>query len=693
MHLPPHELLNVDRPFWTRLILPLAIGTAALLLPLVFTQSIAHQLAFHSALGPRWLHPLPGWLVFANIALLGITAAYLYHHFESLLPCVVVVPPTALSFYLGFAPIYPPLAGFQWYLSLIHGLAGWEVILRAALTAVVTAVCLVGAGIITNNLLRRRYHPSRVAHGSAHYAKLPDLRRRGMVGLGGVFLGTFGKGRRPYYLSDDSQHHTLFVMPPGAGKSAGHIIPSLLTRTHSAFVLDPKGELYAATAGWRAAQGHRCIRLAPLEDPARTDCWNPLMEIKKGGDDVGALGLLADALITASAHEDSHWNDAARSLFRCLALHALYTGDPPGIHEVRTMVHHSEGLTAVLKGILGSNHDQGAGYGWRDPEKRRLTLAHPEATLLARGFLKTPEKEMGSIASTLRRALALWGDRRMIASTTYSDFDLGIFNQKDPVTLYCVVPYSDLHHLSPWVRMLLASLVRTITHHREAEAAAPLDLYLDEFASLGRVKIIHEILSFLRGYGVRAHIVIQAYEDLQRLYGAAENISACQIHVAAATLSRASRQFISDLGGEATIQWERRSNSGAPVQPMPIRQNRTPTETRRPLITQGEVATLNPDEILIAKTGMSMIRARKHFYFDDRELSRRAGMPLPERPERIRAESDEEADGFDERLFQMEEGEGFNQVGGGDEPEGGREREAEATGERRPPRELELEER
>ncbi len=85
MHLPSHELLNVDRPFWTRLILPLAIGTAALLLPLVFTQSIAHQLAFHSALGPPWLHQLPGWLVFANIALLGIAAAYLYHHFESLL--------------------------------------------------------------------------------------------------------------------------------------------------------------------------------------------------------------------------------------------------------------------------------------------------------------------------------------------------------------------------------------------------------------------------------------------------------------------------------------------------------------------------------------------------------------------------------------------------------------------------------
>ena len=125
---------------------------------------------------------------------------------------------------------------------------------------------------------------------------------------------------------------------------------------------------------------------------------------------------------------------------------------------------------------------------------------------------------------------------------------------------------------------------------------------------------------------------------------------------------------------------------------MPIRQNRTPTETRRPLITQGEGATLNPDEILIAKTGMSMIRARKHFYFHDRELSRRAAMSVPERPERIRVESEDEAYGFDEAFIDTGEGEPLDQVAGGSEPEGGRERETEAGGERRPPRELELEE-
>ncbi len=103
-------------------------------------------------------------------------------------------------------------------------------------------------------------------------------------------------------------------------------------------------------------------------------------------------------------------------------------------------------------------------------------------------------------------------------------------------------------------------------------------------------------------------------------------------------------QLAIPIRSEATIQWERRSNSGAPVQPMPIRQNRTPTETRRPLITPGEVVTLSDEDVLIAKAGVLMIRAKKHFYFHDQDLYRRSRLVLPEQEVRCREEL--EGDGF-----------------------------------------------
>jgi type IV secretion system protein VirD4 len=632
MRLANHRLLSGEVPAAVQLVLPAALATALLALPFVFTQRIAQQLGFDPGLGPPLVAPLPGWWVAVEIGFLGLFAATLHRRTGRLLPGLLLLVPTGFLALLARAPLYPPLMGFRWAGVLLRDPTGREVVLQAALTTLITVALLVGLGMLLSNLLRRRHHPSRIAHGSARYAEIGDLRRAGLLEGGGIFLGRFRHRGRDLLLSDTSQHHTLFVMPSGAGKSAGHIIPSLLTRTDSAFVLDPKGELYDATAGWRSRQGHRCLRLAPLEDPALADRWNPLLEIERGPGDVGVIGLLAEALISSSGVEDSHWDEAARALFRCFCLHTLYTDNPPTLQRVRALAHTTTGLKEVFERILAARHDPDFTHGWIDPESGWTTPTHPEAALLAAGFLNTPDREMGSIASTLRRALALWGDPRIVASTSASDFDLQIFNGAEPVTLYCVIPYSDLHRLAPWTRLLLASLVRRITHFRNAENAPPLDLYLDEFASLGRVKIIHQILSFLRGYGVRAHLVIQSYDDLERLYGRGENISACQIHVVAATQSRASRRFISDLGGEATVQWERHGRSGGPIQPLASRHNRTPTEARRPLITQGEVGTLGPEEILIAKTGMPLIRARKHFYFRDRVLRERAAVPVPPSP-------------------------------------------------------------
>jgi type IV secretion system protein VirD4 len=624
-----HELLNAERPLWTHFVLPGAILTAILALPVIFTQRLLWEFGYAPQLGPPIFYQLPAGLAITILIMTVIVGWVFYARFPWLL--FLLVPFGGWATLVGLFPIYHPLLGFRLFVPMLKGgSTSRAVLFDTVLTTVVSVVLIVGAGIILQNLLRRRRQPTRIAHGSARYAYFKDIRKAGLLKPGGIFLGTFRHRGRTRQLTDDSNHHTLFVMPSGAGKTAGHIIPSLLTRMHSAFVLDPKGELYNATAGWRASQGHRCIRLAPLDGADSTlgpgERWNPLLEIEPDDDDIGAIGLLAEALITGVGVEESHWDESARSLFRCLALHSLYTGNPPSFRHIRALAHSTQGTTDLMQSILKAEHDPEGKFAWFDEEIKEPTKTHPEAALLARGFLNTPEKEMGSISSTLRRSLVLWGDRNIIENTSTSDFDLGIFNRPEPVTLYVCVPYSDLHRLAPWVRILLASLVRRITRHRNVEAAPPLDLYLDEFASLGQVKVIHKILSFLRGYGVRTHIVIQSYDDLVRLYGQGENISACQIHVVAATQSLSSRRFISDLAGEATVRWERQSHSGGRMQPLHPRENRTPMETRRPLITQGEVGTLGPDEILIAKTGMPLIRARKQFYFKDRELAWRAGV-------------------------------------------------------------------
>jgi type IV secretion system protein VirD4 len=107
----------------------------------------------------------------------------------------------------------------------------------------------------------------------------------------------------------------VVIAPPGAGKGAAIIVPSLLTYQHSAVVLDPKGENYALTSDCRKnVMEHRVRRLDPFNICGEgSDTFNPLAALDPLSptivDDCLAL---ADALVVKTGQEhDPHWNESA----------------------------------------------------------------------------------------------------------------------------------------------------------------------------------------------------------------------------------------------------------------------------------------------------------------------------------------------------------------------------------------------
>jgi type IV secretion system protein VirD4 len=148
---------------------------------------------------------------------------------------------------------------------------------------------------------RHTWHASG-SYGTARLAGLLDL--AGMLGEAGLILGGAGLSGRPsrweairclispkvraktatlmmlaaFWRGFDRRFirvkdyvHLLTVAPAGAGKSVSVIIPNLLSHRGSTVVIDPKGELFAATAEARRKMGHRVIRLDPfgVAGPAR----------------------------------------------------------------------------------------------------------------------------------------------------------------------------------------------------------------------------------------------------------------------------------------------------------------------------------------------------------------------------------------------------------------------------------------
>jgi type IV secretion system protein VirD4 len=71
-------------------------------------------------------------------------------------------------------------------------------------------------------------------------------------------------------------------------------------------------------------------------------------------------------------------------------------------------------------------------------------------------MLNKSENELSGVVSTAKAALTLYEDPLVAANTVRSDFRItDLMNGKNPVSLYIVVPPSDLDRMRPLVRLIL----------------------------------------------------------------------------------------------------------------------------------------------------------------------------------------------------------------------------------------------
>jgi type IV secretion system protein VirD4 len=539
--------------------------------------------------------------------------------------------PAALALLLARGPVPSPLDAPATLHRLLSLPRTRPLALPVAAEAGAAALGLFAAGTALHRSSRGGQGPADVAHGTARFADASDLRAADLLSGEGVVLGTVPSllGSRP--ITDRSGDHVLVVMPPGGGKTTGPVAGSLLNLQGSALVLDPKGELWNLTSPWRNKDHKHVIRFAPHAGSTRR--WNPLDEIVLGTGEVAAITAVADNLVTypATEHGDNHWTASARSLLRCLILHVLYTDLDHTFASVRDLLMSTTNFDQLFKELARYDHDESRSRDWRD-SAGEPTHTHPEVGRLARLFAATPDRERGSIISTLSRFLDLWGDPHIRESTRRSDWRLGqLTDPSRPMTVYVTVPTNQLVRIAPLLRILLALLTHRITTDtgdftdHETRDADPLYLVLDEYAALGRIPLLEDMLAFLRGYGVRALIAVQDLSQLRRIYGPHHAIAAnCRLHVAAATSDVATRAEISRRLGDSTHVYAKRSRSGRLLD---VRRTVSQAEVRRPLLTEGEIGALPPDKLLVTKAGHPPILADKLPYWRHSDLVRRSQRP------------------------------------------------------------------
>lgn len=506
-------------------------------------------------------------------------------------------------------PVYRPWRLFQWWYA--YEAYAPDVFARGGAMAASGGLLGILAAVL-GSVWRSRWEKRVTTYGSARWAEKRDLVRAKLLGGDGVFLGRW-KGR---YLRHDGPEHVLAFAPTRSGKGVGLVVPTLLSWTGSAVVHDIKGENWDLTSGWRSGFG-TCLRFDPT-DPG-SPRFNPLMEVRKGAGEVRDVQNIADILVDpeGSLERRNHWEKTGHALLVGVILHVLYADEDKTLAGcARFLSDPSRTFEKTLQIMLKTKHVR-EGDGTR--------TVHPVVAQAARELLNKSENERSGVLSTALSFLSLYRDPVVAAVTSASDWQINdLVEGPRPVSLYLVVPPSDLSRTKPLIRLILNQIGRRLTESLPDPKRRKLLLMLDEFPALGRLDFFESALAFLAGYGVRAYLIAQSLNQIEKAYGPNNAIlDNCHVRIAFATNDERTAKRISEALGAKTELRSQKNYTGHRLAPWLSHMMVSRQETQRALMTPGEVMQMAPTDEVVMVSGTPPILAKKLRYFEDRNFTGR----------------------------------------------------------------------
>ena len=466
---------------------------------------------------------------------------------------------------------------------------------------------------------------------SSRKATADDIKRMGFwnnpEGLFNGFMmvmGYFKYKGKPTALMMDECLSALCLAPPGTGKTAGVVKPTILDcDTVSMIINDPKPELKQSTSGYRSTVGPVFImNWAGQDDPERGiyyPSWNPLSP-EHVPYNPEQRDLYIDSICKVlvpdnkSANADPHWANTGRAGLSglvnfmvskieraraddyfysrlnngtfndddkaLLADYYLSMMNDPNAYAAYSLLQRGElntmnyvhigtwdlipdswhgkeaSLSMILDWLTSSQvaiaeqmeerrkqGDQMAMLN-ADPmkdlllnaveEARRYAYAHRAVSELTQ-LANTPDKERGSILSTMVEGLAIFRNAAVRNRTSHSDFhfaDLrGLKDPRDgkikPVTVYLSINMVDAQALNPITAIFIELMSNYLLAHNSDQIVDgvkmgpyPVLFVLDEMPKMQKLDAVIQGPDLGRGQHVSYLIIGQDIHQIQEKYGA-----------------------------------------------------------------------------------------------------------------------------------------------------------------------------
>jgi type IV secretion system protein VirD4 len=323
--------------------------------------------------------------------------------------------------------------------------------------------------------------------------KLQDYRNDGIV---------IGKSDDGKYYVDDGYQNVLLLAPTGYGKGVGFVIPNLLLSDDSMIVHDIKMENYVLSSGWRASQGHSIFVWEPL-NPKRMTCrYNPLDWISLNDDqmitDIEKIALL---LIPECPHR-THLCRPLRSLLTACILYLIAHDERPRTFGeiVRILMHD---ISDLFTKCVNGHHDH----------------LHPLGKNLISYFVSMEHDKFAELVLKLLSRLELWQNPLIDYATSKSDFDIADFKTRKK-TLYVGLQPKDVILLKPLMNFFYSHVLDRLAHYPEDSAASHgTILCLDEFAGIGKISGMLQLLPYSRGYRTKLLLIAENLSQIKNVYG------------------------------------------------------------------------------------------------------------------------------------------------------------------------------
>ncbi|GAA0257669.1 type IV secretory system conjugative DNA transfer family protein [Rhodanobacter caeni] len=478
-------------------------------------------------------------------------------------------------------------------------------------------------------LLRTR---SASLHGDARFATLSDLKQAGLLKQTpqSLLIGSY-KGR---YLWLGGAQHVIAISPTRSGKTTSVAIPVLLSYQESMVVLDLKGELFKATSGWRQAQGHTIRVWAPYDEEGHTHRFNPMTSLAgmDPGKRIGEIQTIAAILYPDEAGKDPFWTSQSRAAFTAFASFLFEGWDHGcrcGLPDMHPNTHDGfpsfERILRLSSGADGQGTREMLQTILQDP---RYAFVSPQTRTVFGNLAGLAEQTFSSVIATMQAPLQQFLSPILAAATNATDIDVASL-RKRPTTLYVIIPTNKLDESSKLLNIFFSTVIGSNLTKQLGEEPAlkhQMLLLMDEFTAMGRMDVWARRISISASYGVRDLCIVQSRAQLRSAYGdddAQNFITNHGAQIVFAPREQSDANEYSEMLGYKTIRKKHRSVSrGRGTHQVSINH----TDEKRALFLPQEIKELPADDELIFYEGCKPIRAKKNWYFKDKQLKQRASV-------------------------------------------------------------------